>query len=71
MVRVSVDRIEGDWLILVPDSGPNFQIPASLFPGLQEKDVVTVSIEKDVTATQRETEEIEEIRKGLNTVELT
>jgi len=70
MTRATVDRIEGDWIILVPESGPVFQVPVSLFPRLKEKDVVLVSIEKDEEG-QKETEErIADIRKGLNRVEL-
>ncbi len=70
MISATVDRIEGDWIILVPESGQVFQVPVSLFPGLREKDFVKVSIEKDESG-QKETEErIADIRKGLNRVEL-
>lgn len=70
MIKASVDRIEGEWIILVPESGPVFQVPASLFPGLNEKDVVLLSIEKDEEGQKESQERIDKIRKGLKRVEL-
>lgn len=70
MIYATVDRVEGDWVILVPESGPVFQVPISLFPGLKEKDVVRTIIEKDEEGKKAAEERIGEIRKGLNRVEL-
>jgi len=70
MVRATVDRIEGDWLILVPESGPIFQIPFSLFPGFIDGEVVSISLTKDEQGEKDAKERIGEIRKGLNKVEL-
>lgn len=70
MIRATVDRIEGDWLVLVPESGPVFQIPISLFPGFKEGDVVSISLTRDEQGEKEAKERIGEIRKGLNRVEL-
>lgn len=70
MIKGTVDRIEGDWIIIVPESGPVFQVPVSLFPDAKEGDVVTVSIEKDLAGQNEAKERIDEIRKGLNRIEL-
>lgn len=70
MVRVTVDRIEGEWLVLVPESGSVFQIPVSLFPGFKEGDIITISVTRDKQGEKETNERITEIRKGLNRVEL-
>ena len=70
MIRAAIDRIEGDWIIIIPEDGPMFQVPVSLFPGLLEKDVVSISIEKDETREREGNEEIESIRNRLNRVSL-
>jgi hypothetical protein len=66
MIQASVDRLEGDWIILVPESGPVFQIPCSLFPGLNEGDVIRINIEKDEPGKMETEKRIEDLRKGLN-----
>ena len=43
MIRAAVDRIEGEWLILVPDNGPVFQVPVSVFSGFKDGDIVVVN----------------------------
>lgn len=70
MIRVAVDRIEGEWLILIPDEGSPFQVPVSLFPGLRESEVVYISISHDEQGERAVKGEIDEIRKGLNRVKL-
>ena len=47
MIRVTIDRIEGDWLVIVPESGPVFQIPVSLFPGFKQGEVVSIALTRD------------------------
>jgi len=70
MVRATVDRIEGDWVIIVPESGPVFQVPKPLFPDLREKDAISISVETE-PSTQIETEmRMKSIRDGLNRVNL-
>lgn len=66
MITESVDRIEGDWIVLVPESVPAFQIPVSLFPGLITGDVIRVFVEKDESGEKDAEERIGETRKGLN-----
>jgi hypothetical protein len=70
MIRATIDRIEGDWLVLVPESGQVFQVPDSLFPGFKEGDIVTISLTRDEQGEKEIKERITEIRKGLNRVEL-
>lgn len=70
MIRATIDRIEGGWLVLVPESGQVFQVPCSLFPGFKEGDIVTISLTRDEQGEKEIKERITEIRKGLNRVEL-
>lgn len=70
MIKGMIDRIEGDWMIIVPESGAVFQVPASLFTDINQGEVVTISIEKDATEQANAEERIGEIRKGLNRVSL-
>jgi hypothetical protein len=70
IIRATIDRIEGDWLVLVPESGQVFQIPSSLFPGFKEGDIVSISLTRDEQSEKEAKERIGEIRKGLNRVEL-
>lgn len=55
---------------MVPESGPVFQVPLSLFFGFKEGDVVSVSLTKDELGEKDTKERIGDIRKGLNRVEL-
>lgn len=66
MIKATVDRIENEWLILAPESGPVFQVPEKLFLGFKEGDVINISIMKDEKGKQDTEERILEIRKGLN-----
>jgi hypothetical protein len=66
MIKGTIDRIEGDWLIVIPDKGPNFQIPSSLFPGFREGNVISISVERDEQGEEETKKRIDDIRKGLN-----
>jgi hypothetical protein len=70
MIRATIDRIEGEWLIIVPETGPVFQIPVSLFPGFKEGEVISISLIRDEQGERNAKERVGEIRKGLNRVEL-
>lgn len=70
MIRATIDRIEGDWLIVIPEDGPLFQIPISLFPGFREGNIVLISVEKDEKGETEVKARIDSVRKGLNRVEL-
>ena len=70
VIKATVDRIEGDWIILVPESGLTFQVPCSCFPGLSEGQIVSLSIELDEEGQKEANERITKIREGLNRVEL-
>jgi hypothetical protein len=70
MILATIDRIEGEWLILVPESGPAFQLPATLFPGFDEGEIVSISLNRDNQIEKDVIKRIDEIRKGLNRVQL-
>lgn len=70
MIHAVVDRIEGDWLILVPESGPVFQVPEILFPDYKEGDIVNISFEKDEEGKKDIGKRISEIREDLNRINL-
>lgn len=65
MIRATIDRIEDDWLIIIPESGPVFLIPVSLFPGLKEGDIVHLGIEKEEEEKKEVEDRITEILIGL------
>lgn len=66
MIKATIDWIEGEWLILAPESGPVFQIPEKLFPEFKEGDVVNIAIVKDEEGKHDTEERILELKKGLN-----
>ncbi len=70
MIKATIDRIEGNWLIIVPEEGPGFQIPSSLFPGFSEGNVVSISLIRDEKGEKEIKDRIGEIRKGLNRTSL-
>ncbi len=70
MITGAVDRIEGDWIIVVLDSGKYIQVPVSVFPDFQPGDVVDISIQKDSKGQQEAKERIDKIRSGLKRVDL-
>lgn len=70
MIKATIDRIEGEWIIIIPESGPVFQVPVSLFPILNPGDVVTVSIVKDKIGQTEAKVRIDKIRTELNRVPL-
>ncbi len=70
MIKGSVDRLEDDWIIIVPDSGPIFQIPKLLFPDLKEGDIVSINMEREESEKIKANTRIDEIKKGLNRIKL-
>lgn len=70
MITGVVDRIEGDWIIVVLDSGKYIQIPVSEFPDFQPGDAVNITIQKDLKGQQEAKERIDKIRSGLKRVDL-
>jgi len=70
MINATVDRIEGEWIILIPNSGPAFQVPRILFSCLNPGDAVIIAIERDESATSEAKERVDKIRSGLNRVEI-
>lgn len=70
MSKVTVDRREGDLLIMISENGQKFQIPANQFPTLKEGDVIDIS-DSDITSATKEIQDrIDTARKGLNQIDL-
>ncbi len=68
MIRATIDRIEGEWIVLIPESGPVFQLPLILCPGWKEGDVVSLSLTRDEPGEQDAKDRIDKIRIGLSRV---
>ena len=66
MIKAVVDRAEGDWLVIVPESGPVFNLPKSLFPDLREGNHIRITIEPDRKGEKATMERIAQARSGLN-----
>lgn len=66
MIRATVDRIEGEWIVLVAESGPVFQLPLIFGPGWKEGDIVSLSLTRDEPGEEDAKDRIDGIRKGLN-----
>ena len=69
-INATVDRIEGEWIILISNNGKVFQVPGTLFPGLKPSDAVIIAIERDESAMSDAKDRINKIRSGLNRVEI-
>ena len=63
-------EIEGDWVILLTEFGKVFEIPRPIFSSLKPSDIVTISIEIDELGYKEANNRIENIRLGLNRVEI-
>jgi len=52
-MKAIVDRIEGDLavLLLEPEEKIQFTVPSLLLPGIQEGDIVDISVTRDEAAT--------------------
>ena len=69
-INGNVDRIEGDWIIVVPLSGPVFQIPNLLFPDLNPGENINITIQRDEEGQNAVKDRIDKIRDNLNRIEL-
>lgn len=60
-MKATIDRIEGTIAVLISrkDEEVRFSLPVTLLPpGSREGDIVTIGIEKDLTATDEEKERL-------------
>lgn len=69
-MKATIDRKEGEWVVVIPESGSPFNLPLKLFPDLEERDVIDISITKLESELKDTQERVNEIRKGLNKVSL-
>jgi hypothetical protein len=53
-MKAIVDRIEGDLavLLLEPEEKIQFTVPSQVLPGIQEGDIVDISVTRDEPATR-------------------
>jgi hypothetical protein len=69
-VRLSLDRFEGkgkEIAVLVTDSGESLNVPKSLLPaGSKPGDVLTLSLERDTSATRQLAEETARVQEKLS-----
>ncbi len=59
-ITATVDRIEGEFAVLLlrGDAQVTFNLPVVFLAGIKEGDVVTISITKDVVATDEAKERV-------------
>lgn len=69
-MKVTVDRKEGDFYVMIPEAGPKFNLPSALYPNLKEGDVLEISDSEIKSATDEAKNRIETAKKGLNKIEL-
>jgi len=65
-MKVTVDRKEGDFFVMVPATGEKFNLPVSQYPNLKEGDVLDISESEISSATEETKARINNARKGLN-----
>lgn len=69
-MKVTVDRKEGDFYVMVSETGEKFNLPISPFPNLKDGDVLDLSDTDIKSATEKAQEQIKNLKTGLNKVEL-
>lgn len=69
-MKVTVDRREGDFFVMIPATGQKFNLPVSLYPNLKEGDVLDISDSEISSATEKAKTCIYNTRKRLNKVDL-
>lgn len=66
ILKAVVDRVEGEWAVIIPESGKPFNIPLSSFPNLKEGNHIVIDIYMDLVDEQTAQADIAKIRSGLN-----
>lgn len=69
-MKVTIDRKEGDFFVMVPATGEKFNLPVSQYPNLKEGDVLDISESEISSATEEAKARINNARKGLNKIDL-
>ncbi len=62
-MNITIDRIEGDFIVIEAPDGNTYNLPKSLFPKCKEGDVFT--IKKDDDKTRHQKNDIENLMDGL------
>lgn len=64
---MTVDRIEEGYAILIPEKNPDdtIDLPLRYLPGVEEGDIVEITVRKDETATREAANRIQMIREQL------
>lgn len=70
MIEAAVDRIEGDWIVLVPDRGSPFSLPKDCYPGLQEGDRVSIILKPEPASEEASRRRTADMRKMLKRSDL-
>lgn len=70
MIEAAVDRIEGDWIVLVPDRGSPFSLPKDCYPGLQEGDRVSIILTREPASEEESRRKTAEMRRKLKRTDL-
>ena len=70
MILAAIDRIEEDWMVLVPDRGSPFSLPKDCFPGLKEGDRVRIELTRDNTSEEESRLRTAELKKRLYLADL-
>ncbi len=67
MIRLSIDRFEGDLAVLVTDDGRSIVWPRDLLPaGARAGEVLSVRLARDLKATDRAAREGRALRRDLD-----
>ncbi|OQB39221.1 DUF3006 domain-containing protein [Methanospirillum sp.] len=69
-MKVTVDRKEGDFFVMIPATGQKFNLPVNRYPNLKEGDVLDISDSEISSATEEAKTRIDNIRKRLNKIDL-
>lgn len=67
VVQMTVDRIEEGYAILIPRDNPeeSIDLPLKYLPGVEEGDILEVSLRKDEVATYEAADRISILREKL------
>lgn len=69
-MKASVDRKEGNFYVIITETGKKIQIPVGKYPKWKEGDEVNITDNEITQATKEAQERIADARKGLKKVDL-
>lgn len=70
MIEADVDRIEEDWIVLVPDRGRTFSLPKKCYPELQEGNRVSIILDRKPASEAEFRRRTAEMKKNLKRSDL-